>query len=191
MAQKTVTRADLPTGKRLVAPAPGVPAKSNSLPMALAASPDGRYVVQLNAGYGTFESHYQQSLAVYDTQTGKLTDFPEPRTRPLAPQTLYQGLAFSSDGSHIYVSFESLSRPEGGTPAATGNAIGVYSFKDGAITAERLIPVPLQRLAPGRTQNNVGLLTPPGMAIPAPAGLAIVRTKAGGGGEGDKLRGGG
>ena len=48
--------------------------------MTAAVSPDGRYLAVVNAGYGTFESRYQQSIAVLDIQTGKVTDFPEPRT---------------------------------------------------------------------------------------------------------------
>ena len=46
----------------------------------MAVSPDGRYVVTVNAGYGTFESQYDQSFAVLDTQTGALADFPDART---------------------------------------------------------------------------------------------------------------
>ena len=56
---------------------PGGPQRLNSLPMSMAVSPDGRYVVTVNAGYGTFESGYMQSLAVMDTQTGAVTDFPD------------------------------------------------------------------------------------------------------------------
>ena len=52
-------------------PVPGDPKRLNSLPMSIAVSPDGRYVVTVNAGYGTFESGYMQSLAVLDTTTGK------------------------------------------------------------------------------------------------------------------------
>ena len=59
---------------------PGHPQRLNSLPMSMAVSPDGRYVVTVNAGYGTFESKYEQSLAVLDTQTGALADFPDART---------------------------------------------------------------------------------------------------------------
>ncbi len=33
----------------------------------MAVSPDRRYVVTVNAGYGTYESQYEQSLAVLDT----------------------------------------------------------------------------------------------------------------------------
>ena len=70
-------------------------------------------MVTVNAGYGTFESQYDQSLAVLDTQTGALTDFPDARTAPRDKQTLYSGLAFSRDGSHIYASMASLTDPKG------------------------------------------------------------------------------
>ncbi len=60
------TAIDLPTSKQLM-PVPGTPQRTNSLPMAIAASPDGRYLALLNAGYGTYESKYQQSIAVLDT----------------------------------------------------------------------------------------------------------------------------
>src|SRR6202030_4671671 len=86
---------DLPTSKQIVRPVPGSPQRLNSLPMSMAVSPDARYVVTVNAGYGTFESAYMQSLAVLDTQTGAVTDFPDDRTGTKAKQTLYSGLAFS------------------------------------------------------------------------------------------------
>ena len=168
------TAIDLPTSKQLM-PVPGTPQRTNSLPMAIAASPDGRYLALLNAGYGTYESEYQQSIAVLDTTTGKVTDFPEARTAPGMPQTLYQGLAFSSDGGHLYASFDSLSAPVASTPRETGNAIAVYRVDAGRITPERLISIPLQTLAPGHTQNDLGAGVPAGKAIPAPAGLAVVK----------------
>ena len=71
---------DLPSSKQLIGEIPGHPQRLNSLPISMAVSPDGRYVVTVNAGYGTFESKYEQSLAVLDTQTGALTDFPDDRT---------------------------------------------------------------------------------------------------------------
>jgi DNA-binding beta-propeller fold protein YncE len=168
------TAIDLPTSKQLM-PVPGTPQRTNSLPMAIAASPDGRYLALLNAGYGTYESEYQQSIAVLDTSTGKVTDFPEARTAPGMPQTLYQGLAFSSDGGHLYASFDSLSAPVASQPRETGNAIAVYRVDAGHITPERLISIPLQTLAAGHTQNDLGATVPAGKAIPAPAGLAVVK----------------
>src|ERR1700732_655985 len=80
---------DLSTSKQIVRPVPGSPQRLNSLPMSMAVSPDGRYVVTVNAGYGTFESNYMQSLAVMDTQTGTVADFPEADTGSRAKQTLY------------------------------------------------------------------------------------------------------
>src|ERR1700729_1249131 len=102
---------DLPTSKQIVRPVPGGPQRLNGLPMSMAISPDGRYVVTVNAGYGTFESGYMQSLAVMDTQTGALADFPDDRTPVRAKQTLYSGLAFSRDGRHVYASMGSETDP--------------------------------------------------------------------------------
>jgi hypothetical protein len=79
-AQQDLTAAvDLPTSKQLLLPVPGDPRRVNSLPMSLAVSPDGRWVVSLNAGYGTSESGYAQSLAVMDAQSGEVLDFPDAR----------------------------------------------------------------------------------------------------------------
>jgi DNA-binding beta-propeller fold protein YncE len=91
--------------------APGNPQRLNSLPLSMAMSPDGRYVVTVNAGYGTYESRYEQSLAVMDTRTGKVTDFPDDRTATTDKQTLFSGLAFSADGKHVYASMASLTEP--------------------------------------------------------------------------------
>jgi hypothetical protein len=164
----------LPTSKHLAEPVPGGPQPLNSLPMTAAISPEGRYLAVVNAGYGTYESRYQQSIAVLDIQTGKVTDFPEPRTAIGLPQTLYSGLAFGKDGSHLYAVFDSLTAPEGGqsgNTVATGNAIAVYGFHDGQVKAEQLLPVPLQQLAEGKQQNRLGVALPAGTAIPSPAGM--------------------
>jgi DNA-binding beta-propeller fold protein YncE len=172
-AQRASQTIDLPTSKQLAEPAPGSPQRLNSLPMTVAISPDGRYLALVNAGYGTFESRYQQSIAVLDMKTGKVTDFPEPRTAMGLPQTLYSGLAFGKDGTHLYAVFDSLTAPEGKGPNQTGNAIAVYSFHDGQVKAERLLAVPLQQLASGKRQNPIGAAQPAGTAIPSPAGIAV------------------
>jgi DNA-binding beta-propeller fold protein YncE len=150
--------------------------------MTAAVSPDGRYLAVVNAGYGTFESRYQQSIAVLEVKTGKVTDYPEPRTATDLPQTLYSGLAFGKDGTHLYAVFDSLTAPQGNGGATqgnnkveTGNAVAVYGFRDGAVKAEKLLPVPLQRLPPGKMQNKIGAALPTGMAIPSPAGIAVRR----------------
>jgi DNA-binding beta-propeller fold protein YncE len=166
----------LPSSKQLAEPVPGAPQRLNSLPMTAAISPDGRYLAIVNAGYGTFESRYQQSIAVLDIKSGKVTDFPEPRTAMGLPQTLYSGLAFGKDGTHLYAVFDSLTAPQGGdssTRTETGNAIAVYDFHDGVVKPERLLPVPLQQLAAGKLQNRLGAALAAGTANPSPAGIAV------------------
>ena len=165
---------DLPSSKQLIGEAPGHPQRLNSLPISMAVSPDGRYIVTVNAGYGTFESKYDQSLAVLDTQTGALADFPDDRTAArTAKQTLYSGLAFSLDGKHVYASMASLTVPLGGIKNAVGSGIAVYSFNDGKIDPERLINLPLQKLAPGRKTKLIGDVDGD-QGVPYPAAIAVI-----------------
>jgi DNA-binding beta-propeller fold protein YncE len=170
LAAQTV---DLPTSKQLIGEIPGHPQRLNSLPISMAVSPGGRYVVTVNAGYGTFESQYEQSLAVLNTQTGVLADFPDARTPGNARQTLYSGLAFSRDGSHVYASMGSTSDPLGKGKNATGSGVVVYSFKEGKIAPERMIPLPLQQLAPGRKTKLIGEVDGD-KGVPFPAAIAVV-----------------
>jgi DNA-binding beta-propeller fold protein YncE len=165
---------DLATSKQLTEPVPGNPQRLNSLPMSMAVSPDGRYIATVNAGYGTYESRYMQSIAVLDTQTGALKDFPDERTLARRDkQTLYSGLKFSSDGKHLYASMGSLSDPEGTKNGDTGNGIAVYKFAEGVLTPERFIKLPLQPLAPGRT-TRLASDEPSSKGVPFPADIAVV-----------------
>jgi YVTN family beta-propeller protein len=167
---------DLPTSKQLIGEIPGHPQKLNSLPMTMAVSPDGRYVVTVNAGYGTFESKYEQSLAVLDTQSGVLSDFPDDRTlAKTGKQTLYSGLAFSRDGQHIFASMASLTDPIGDGKNATGSGVVVYSFTNGKISPERMIPLSLQQLAQGRKTKLIGDADGD-KGVPYPAAIGAVGT---------------
>jgi DNA-binding beta-propeller fold protein YncE len=165
---------DLPTSKQLIGEIPGHPQRLNSLPMSMAVSPGGRYVVTVNAGYGTFESQYEQSIAVLDTQTGVVSDFPDARTPDRAEQTLYSGLAFSGDGSRLYASMGSITNPLGDGKNATGSGVVVYRFTAGKIAPERMIHLPLEPLAPGRKTKLIGE-TDGDKGVPFPAALAVVR----------------
>jgi DNA-binding beta-propeller fold protein YncE len=162
---------DLPTSKQLAGEIPGSPQRTNSLPISMAVSPDGRYVVTVNAGFGTYESKYDQSFAVLDTTTGALADFPDARTEVRAKQTLYSGLAFSHDGSHLYASMASLSDPAGEKTDDTGSGIAVYRFTAGKIEPEGFLRLPLVPLAQGRATKLEG---GHGMGIPYPAAIAVV-----------------
>jgi DNA-binding beta-propeller fold protein YncE len=168
---------DLSTSKQLIGEIPGHPQRLNSLPISMAVSPDGRYVVTVNAGYGTFESQYKQSLAVLDTQTGAVADFPDDRTLVRAKQTLYSGLAFSRDGNHVYASMASMTDPLGGGKDKTGSGVVVYRFAAGKIAPERMIHLPLQQLAPGKktklpggAESDKGVPFPAAIAVVGPAG---------------------
>jgi len=165
----------LPTSKEILGPVPGNPHRLNSLPMSAAWSPDHRYLALVNAGFGTVESNYDQSIAILDTSTGKLTDYPDARTSMVSHQTLYSGIAFSADGSELYASLDSISAPEGGKPGETGNAIAVYRFTGDGLTPERLIPVPLRALSGEQKQEHGEMDLARDQAIPAPAGLAVVK----------------
>ncbi|WP_035348419.1 bifunctional YncE family protein/alkaline phosphatase family protein [Edaphobacter aggregans] len=164
---------DLPTSK-LLRPVPGGPERLNSLPMSMGVSPDGRYVVTVNAGYGTYESRYMQSLAVLDTQTGKVADFPDDWTLVGAKQTLYSGLAFSGDGKRIYASLGSETDPKGnGGAKDVGSGVIVYSFDAGKITREKLLKIPMQQLAAGRKTLLVGGVEGD-LGVPFPAAIATI-----------------
>ncbi len=163
---------DLPTSKQIGRPAPGSPQRMNGLPMSMAVSPDGRWVVTVNAGYGTWESRYMQSLTVVDTRTGKVTDSPDERTLVGARQTLYAGLAFSADGRHLYGTVGSISDPEGKEAGDTGSGVVVYGFAEGRLTRERVLTIPMQRLAEGRRTRLIGGMEG-SLGVPFPAGVAV------------------
>jgi DNA-binding beta-propeller fold protein YncE len=164
---------DLPTSKRIVGLVPGDPQRTNSLPVSMAVSPDGRYVVTVNGGWGTVESGYAQSLTVMNTQTGKVADFPDFRTvaRSSSNQVLFSGLAFSGDGKHLYGSIVSATDPEGKKAGDTGSGIAVYSFFDGKVTPERVLKIPPMKLAGGRTTK---LGPGGGVGLPYPAAIAVL-----------------
>ena len=110
----------------------------------------GRWVVSVNAGYGTYESSYAQSLAVMDTQTGVVKDFPDARVGERATQTFFSGLAFSADGTKVYASMASTTDPVGDAREETGNGVVVYGFADGVMTPQGFLKLPLVKLAAGR-----------------------------------------
>jgi DNA-binding beta-propeller fold protein YncE len=163
----------LPTTKMLEAPSPGRIGSTNSFPATMVISPDGRYAALLNDGYGTQETLAHQSISVLDLKTNQIVDYPDARLSDESHQSYFIGLAFSSDGKHLYASVGSLSDPTGARPGDTGNGIAVYRFSEGKVAPERFIPIALQPLSTGK-KLAVGLTAPRHMAIPYPAGLAVI-----------------
>ncbi len=166
----------LATSKTLLMPAPGHPQETNSFPIAAALSPDGHYLALLNNGFGTRESHYDQSIAVLDLATHQLRDFPDPRLsgQDRARQTYFVGLAFSPDGSKLYASMASLTDPTGKHPGDTGNGIAVYRFQDGQVTPESFLSIPLAPLGRHKKRSRVFYYYPSGKVSPYPAGIAVL-----------------
>ncbi|HZP23983.1 MAG TPA: phosphoesterase [Terriglobales bacterium] len=183
MAQTTTEhRIPLPTSKTLHIPAPGKPQRTNSIPTAVALSPDGKYLAILNNGYGTVEAKYQQSIAVLELATNQLRDYPDPRLGPKARQTYFLGLAWSSDGHELYASMASLTDPEGKELGDTGNGIAVYGVGHGALKAKRFLKLPLVKLGNDQRFAYKPQYVTKGMAPPYPAGIAVVK-----GAEGDQI----
>ncbi|HUC27964.1 MAG TPA: bifunctional YncE family protein/alkaline phosphatase family protein [Candidatus Acidoferrum sp.] len=163
----------LPTSKMLTVPSPGRIGSTNSFPATMVLSPDGRYAALLNDGYGTQETLARQSISVLDLAKNEIADYPDDRLSPEAHQSYFLGLAFSSDGKHLYASVGSLTDPTGEKPGDLGNGIAAYSFAEGKVAPERFIPIALQAL-PSNKKLAVGLHAPPLMAIPYPAGIAVI-----------------
>jgi DNA-binding beta-propeller fold protein YncE len=162
----------------LTVPSPGKIGSTNSFPATMVLSPDGHYAALLNDGYGTQEMLAHQSIAVLDIKTNQIADYPDARLSDTAHQSYFIGLAFSSDGKHLYASVGSITDPTGVKQGNTGNGIAVYSFTDGKVAPERFIPIVPQPLAAGKTVS-IGLRkTPPHTAVPYPAGMTLI---AGGG----------
>ncbi len=170
----------LSTGKLLQEPVPGEPQPVGTLPASVALGPDGRYLALLEQGYGTTGSGLRQGIAILDLKEDRLTQFPEDRFGVKAHQTLFLGLAFSGDGTHLYASVGSLTDPEGKQAGSTGNGIAVYGFREGTVTPERFLPIAPQKLAAGKRAARVSAKRlEPGFAIPYPAGLAVVSSAGG------------
>jgi DNA-binding beta-propeller fold protein YncE len=164
---------NLPTSKQLTIPSPGRIGSTNGFAATMVLSPDGHYAAILHDGFGTQETMAHQSISVLNLDTNQIADFPDPRLDDMAHQSYFIGLAFSSDGKHLYASIGSLTDPTGARSGDTGNGIAVYSFSSGKVAPERFIPIPLQPLSTGK-KLAVGLKAPPHMAIPYPAGIAVI-----------------
>ena len=136
-------RINLPTSKTLTLPVPGYLARTNSFPATIALGPDGRYAALLNQGYGTQETGARQSIAILDLSNNQLQDFPDDRLSDdySTRQSYFIGLAFSSDGKHLYASMGSVTDPPGRSQRARATALRCTSLR-----MEKLLPNASSRL---------------------------------------------
>src|SRR3954469_7377944 len=174
---------NLPTNQVLY-DVPGAPQRTNAFPSNIVVSPDGKYAAILNNGRGTDIGGFQQSIAILDLTTNKLTDFPDARLAVKARQTYFLGLAFSSRGDEGYASMASLSDPEAKKEGSTGNGIAVYSFKDGKLAPTRFLKIAPQPLPKGKRYVYDEKKAPAATTIPSPAVLAVI---AGANGEHERI----
>lgn len=178
-AQDPPRQIPLPSSKVLNAPSPGRIGATNSFPGTIALSPDGQYAALLNNGYGTQQSQAHQSIAILNLKSNQLTDFPDARLSDTAHQSYFIGLAFSSDGGHLYASMSSITDPTGAKPGNTGNGIAVYRFENGKVSPERFVKISPQPIAAGKKVAYGVRKTAAGTAIPYPAGLAVIAGQSG------------
>ncbi len=164
----------LPTSKRLIGTSPGIIGSLNGFTPTIALSPDKRYAALLNDGYGTQRNHAHESIAILDLSTNQLADFPEERLSEEAHQSYFIGLAFSSDGGHLYTSMGSITDPTGEKTGNTGNGIAVYSFQQGKVAWEKFLKIPPQRVAVRKKVAYGVRKTAPGTVLPYPSGLAVI-----------------
>jgi DNA-binding beta-propeller fold protein YncE len=181
-------RISLPSSKTLITPVPGNPQPMGAFPVNIAVSPDQKYAAILEAGYGTVETELKQSVAVLDFTSGEITRFADPRLGPKAKQSFFLGLAWSSDGKHIYAPVGSITDPTGTKRDEKdkndkiehlGNGVIVYAFDAGKITPERFIKISPQPLAPGKKRGTIHKEAPAGTLVPYPAGMAVVKRDGG------------
>ncbi len=97
-----------------------------------------------------------------------------PRLGESAHQSYFLGLAFSSDGSHLYASIGSITDPTGAKPDNTGNGIAVYKFENGKVAAGAFHQDCTANIAAGKKVAFGVRKTAAGTAIPYPAGLAVI-----------------
>lgn len=171
-ASENSRKLNLPTSKTITVPVPGFIGLTNSYPATIALSPDGRYAALLNQGYGVQQSAIRQSIAILDLRNNQLRDFPDdrlPGDEKSTRQSYFIGLAFSTDGKHLYASMSSTSESE----------IAIYKFADGQVTPERFISVPPQQLAPGKEVTYAMGKAPARTASPYPAGFAVLGSSGG------------
>jgi DNA-binding beta-propeller fold protein YncE len=161
----------LPSGKILVEPPAGTFLSDlNAFPINSAISPNGRFVAFLNNGFGHPSSGFKKSIAVYDRANGQLSDTQEPGTGlafegPANISTVYYGIAFSSNGSRLYVSIASTKKdPKVGD--RTQNGIRMYRVGDRGLVPDGAIQInPAKIPFPRGTRLNNPAPTPCGISV--------------------------
>ena len=83
----------------------------------------------------------------------------------------FRGWRFRAMGRAVYASLASETDPAGEKKGDTGSGVAVYSFLDGVLAPVRVMKIPGQMLAEGKTTL---LGKEKGSGVPYPAALAVV-----------------
>ena len=121
------------------------------------------------------QSEVRQSIAILDLSNNQLRDFPDDRLRGDEKSTLqsyFIGLAFSSDGKHLYASMAS-------TPRTASRSTASQKDKLRPNVSSRFLR---NGLAQGKKVTFDTGKNPAGTAPPYPAGLAVLSSA-----QGDRL----
>ncbi|HWR13561.1 MAG TPA: bifunctional YncE family protein/alkaline phosphatase family protein [Terriglobales bacterium] len=171
----------LPTSKFLLGEIPGDPVPMGAFPVNVVVSPDKKFAAILEAGFGTADTEGRQSVSLLDLKSNEVTRFTDPRLGPGSKQTLFLGLAWSSDSKYLYVPFSSLSDPDGTKhpDRSTGNGIAVYAIESGKLTPQRFIKIPTQPILASKERGSIHKSAPTGSLVPFPSEITVVNTGAG------------
>lgn len=161
----------LPSGKVLREPPAGrFVSDLNAFPINSAISRDGRYIAFLNNGYGHAASGFRKSIALVDRVTGLISDTTEPGTGlnfdgPSNICTTFYGIAFSSNGSRLYVSIASTRRDRR-LGDRTQNGIRIYRVGDLGLEPDGYIQIlPSDIRYPPGVRLNSPAPTPSGISV--------------------------
>lgn len=162
----------LPSGKILHEPPAGTFLSDlNAFPINSSVSPNGRYIAFLNNGFGHPSSGFLKSIAIYDHVTGQISDTSEPGTGlnfdgPTGISTVYYGIAFSSNGSRLYVSIASTKK-DSRLGDRTQNGIRIYRVGDQGLEPDGVI-----QIVPASIPFREGVKL--NNSAPTPSGLSVI-----------------
>ena len=166
---------NLPSSKKLMAPAPGDPRAIGSLPTNIEVSPDGKYAAILENGYGTTAMNLQQGIAVLNLETNAIAEFPDARLGAHAKQSYFLGTG-------VQRRRQTSVRVDGIADRSDRKIGWGYGEWDCGVFVRRReesrrsdsYRFRRRKLAAGKRAARVSTDAPKGTAVPYPAGLAVI-----------------
>ncbi len=112
---------------------------------------------------------------VLDLRTNQIADYPDARLGDRPTRATSSDSSSAPNGKELYASVGPLTDPTGARQGDTGNGIAVYNFAGGKVCSRSVSSRSHRSRSRRGKKLAVGLKgTPPHMAIPYPAGLAVI-----------------